>query len=185
MYDKFNGKTVLPMLNFWIANPKRDLTREKVAVYLVDYEAYDPIDNTVAITRNPAHYDVTFSFNLWTNDNRERDFIMHKIIQTFPMGEMSLVYYPDKTNFNNYLLIPLKLSEDFNDETSIESMEMKETRDAIKTTFQITAHCIVPYNVFRVPIITKFDISDEMTVYDGSSWQTVKTQHFSENRIGP
>ncbi len=185
MYTKFNNKIVLPMMNFFIAGTKRDLTREKTAVYLWDDESYDPVDNTVAIMRNPAHFDVTFSFNLWTNDNRERDFIMHKIFQSFPMGELSLVYFPDPKVRSNYLLMPLKLSDEFADESNIEGQEMKETRDAVKTTFQLTAHAIVPYNVYRVPVITRFDVSNDMVVYDGTKWQTVSEVDFSENVVGP
>ncbi len=185
MIQKFNGKVLLPMMNFYIGDSKRDLTRERVNVYITDPEAYDPVTKTIPISRNPMHFNVTFSVNIWTNDQRERDFILHEILQMFPMGEISLIYYPDPTNKSSYLLMPLKMSESFNDETNIEGLDMKETRDAIKTVFSIESHAIVPYNVYRVPVITDIRVDDEMTVYDGNNFQTVGQTYFSKNAVGP
>jgi len=178
LQNKFNNKIVLPMLNFWEAENQRDKTRERIGIHIWDPDSYDPVTKTVAMTRAPMHYDVTWSFNLWTNTLRERDCIIHELLQCFPLGEMSLVYFPDTSIVNgqkvindktSYLLMPLKLSDNIANETNIEGLEMKETRDAIKTTFTISAHTIVPFNVYRVPVYDKIYIGSEMQVYDGDN----------------
>lgn len=171
LQDKFNGKITLPMLNYWEAENQRDKVRERIGIHLWDEDSYDPVDNTVAMTRAPMHFDITFSFNLWTNTLRERDCIIHELLQCFPLGEMSLVYYPSETTTNgvttiedtsSYLLMPLKLSDNITNETNIEGLDMKETRDAIKTVFTISAHTIVPFNVYRVPVMKQFTLAHEM-----------------------
>jgi hypothetical protein len=176
LQNKFNGKIVMPMLNFWEAENQRDKVRERIGVYIWDPESYDPVDNTVAMTRAPMHYDVTFSFNLWTNTLRERDCIIHELLQCFPLGEMSLVYFPDTTTTNgvtvindtkSYLLMPLKLSDNITNETNVEGLDQKETRDAIKTTFTISAHTLVPFNVYRIPVVQRVILAHSMEVYGG------------------
>lgn len=178
LQNKFNNKIVLPMLNFWEAENTRDKVRERIGIQLWDPESYDPVDNTVAMTRAPMHWDVTFSLNLWTNTLRERDTIIHELLQCFPLGEASLVYYPSEQTVNNittisdpsnYLLMPLKLSDNITNETNVEGLEMKDTRDAIKTTFTISAHTIIPFNVYRVPVCKTMYIAHEMQVYDGQN----------------
>lgn len=185
-YKKFNGKVVLPMLNFWDANRKRDLSREKFK-YIYDMDNYDPVTKTVPMMRNPAHFDITYSVNLWTNDERERDFIMHKLINAFPMGETTLVWFPDVTDRNSYVLMPLKMSEDFSDETTIESLEMKDVRDAIKQRFELTLHAIVPYNIYRIPVSSFFTAISDMSVYDPALKTWSHTEETLENDlvVGP
>lgn len=159
-----NGKIILPMLNFYIADAQRVIGRERVNVFLYSQEAYDPVDNTIAATRNPQHWNLSFSFNLWTNNMRERDFIMHNILQAFPMGEVSLIHYRDRTVVNgvetvindrrNYLLVPLRWDGGFNDETNIEGLEMTETRDAIKTVWNIKIdNAMVHYDIEKIPVV--------------------------------
>lgn len=174
--ETYNGKIVLPLLNFWIADNQRIKSKERVNVFLYSYDDYNPVDNTISFTRNPAHFDVTFNFNLWTNNLRERDFIIHEIIQKFPMGELSLIYFIDKTTSGlnetqikrkkEYLLMPLSFDGSFRDETGIDSIEMPETRDVIKTAFDIKTETIVPHNVYRMPIITKINILGKMVDID-------------------
>lgn len=182
LQEKFNNKIVLPMLNFWEAENTRDKTRERIGIHLWDPESFDPVTNTVAMTRAPMHWDVTFSFNLWTNTIRERDCIIHELLQCFPLGEMSLIYYPSEqvvngqrviTDKSSYLLMPLKLSDSITNETNVEGLEMKETRDAIKTVFTISAHTIVPFNVYRVPVVQTIYLAHDMQVYDGEAVREV------------
>lgn len=157
-----NGKVVLPVINFYISDSRRLLERERVNTILWSQYEYDPVDHTITATRNPQHWSISFSFNLWTNNMRERDFIMHNLLQFFPLGTISLIYYQDRkivngkeviTDKNNYLLIPIIWDGGFNDETNIESLEMIDTRDAIKTTFVWKIEdAILPYDMIHIPI---------------------------------
>lgn len=169
--EQVNGKINLPMMNFFSATVNRVLLRERPGVQIWSSDSYDPETNTLAVMRSPMHFDVNFSFNLWTNNYRERDFIMHEIFQSFPMGEVSLVFFPDTSVVNgrtvindrtSYLLMPLKLDMSFNDETQIEGLDQKEVRDAIKTTFTIMSDTIVPYNCYRIPVAMGVGIISSM-----------------------
>ncbi len=175
MIQQINGKVTLPMLNFWTADMNRVMTMERLGTVMWSKESFDPNTNTIAIMRSPMHFDVTFSFNLWSNTIRERDSIIHDMLQSIPYGEISLVYFPDTSvingktvinDRNSYLLIPIKLDPKITDETAIEGLDMKETRDAIKTVFTITAHAIVPYNIYRVPIAMSVGVVSKMQEKD-------------------
>jgi len=165
---KFNGRVVLPMLNFYNSASSRILNKERFGTHFSSPESYDPITKTVSMMRTPMHFEITFSCNLWTSSNRERDYIIHELLQSMPAGEITLIHYPNTEIVNNqvviknkkeYLLMPLKLEPEINDETNIEQLEMPDVRDKIKTVFNIKAGAIVPYNVYRVPVMTSLEIS--------------------------
>jgi hypothetical protein len=169
--EKFNGKIVLPMLNFYMANPTRDLLRERPGVVITDLESYDPVSKTVGRVRVPMHFNVTWSVNLWTDTLVERDYIMHEILQMMPGGEITLIFFTDFTIVNGkmiigdrtqYILMPVKMGESFNDETEIETLEQQQVRERIKTTFELTTHSIIPYNLSRVPVFDSFEIIVQM-----------------------
>jgi hypothetical protein len=108
-------------------------------------------------------YDVTWSCNLWTDGLRDRDYIMHKLMQIMPAGEMVLIYYTDTSVVNGqtvvndktqYLLMPLSFEEGtFTDETEVEQLEMQQVRDRIKTNFNLIGKTVIMYNVMRVPAL--------------------------------
>lgn len=162
---KFNNRIVLPMLNFYSFDAEREVVYER-PVYYYDPDSFNPDDHTIAYTLCPGHYKVSFHFNLWTDTNQDSDEIIHRIIQKFPMGETSLIYFPDydpikwakekkkdplfvppEIDKTNFLLMPMKLEAGFANETEIEGLAPSETKDKHKTTFQIMADVKVPHEV--------------------------------------
>lgn len=167
LQNKFNGKIVLPMLNFYIANPVRDLKRERPGVMITDSSSYDPTSKTISRMRVPMHFDVTFSVNLWTDNLKDQNYIIHEILQMMPGGELCLIFFTNTEIVNDkvvikdrkdYILMPIKIGESFTDETEIESLEESQVRERIKTTFELSAHTIVPYNVARVQALDSMSI---------------------------
>jgi hypothetical protein len=116
------------------------------------------------IMRAPAHFDITYSFNLWTNSERERDFIIHRIFQKFHKGELSLVYFPDPVNYKDaYLLMPLKIEGGFTDETEIEGLQENDIRGQVKSSFTLKSQAILPSEVYEIGInrMMKFSENDK------------------------
>jgi len=159
--EKFNGKIVLPMLNFWAVNPTRNLQREKPGVVITDIDSYDPTSKTIARMRVPMHFNVTWSCNLWADNMKDADYIMHELFQSMPGGELTLIFFTDFEMVNDqmiikdrtqYILMPLKLEESFSNDTEVEQLEMQQVRERIKIGFNLLGQTIVPYNVMRVPV---------------------------------
>lgn len=162
---RFNGQIVLPHMNFYAFDFERMLDRERPVFYF-DPTSFDPSDNTIAYTRCPATVRVSFSFNLWTRAEKETGYIMHRLWNMFPMGELTLQHHPgydpiewekqrklDPTFIppeldpTNRLLIPTKLSESVSNETEIEGLGQNEVKDKHKTVFTLTAECKIPYKI--------------------------------------
>lgn len=160
---KFNGVMILPVANFFGVDYRRRFDKECANPHLTmsDKRSYDPIDGTVTVTKPPMHFDITYQFSIYNNTMRERDRMIHGIMQIFPRGGCSLRWFPDKEDFPwIFLFMPLRIEESFIDETEIEGLEQKETRDIIKTNFNLISSAVLPYDVFRVPAVHHVLVSE-------------------------
>jgi len=153
--EQFNGLIKLPMINYNIANAERKVEYEK-PVYIHAPQSFNPATGTMNIMRFPSIYEVTYQVDIWNNNLRERDMMMHRIINSFPMGDAWLIHYPDKVNYpDTWLPMPHRLDLTFKDETELDNLDIKETRDRIRTSFTITCtRVFVPYMVYEVPAIS-------------------------------
>lgn len=150
-----NGKIILPSLNFFIFDANRNLVKSR-PVILTNEHTINEVDGTIEVMRAPMHFDVNLSFNLFCNNNRERDYIMTELFQSMPLGDMWLHWFPDITNHPDInMAIPLKLDETFSDETEIEGLDMKDTRDVIRTTFQMQMQAMVPMKIYKLPVVKR------------------------------
>lgn len=177
-YNKFNGVMVLPVMNFIGVDYRRRYDKEVPSqdLRIYDKRSYNPANGTIAYMRPPMQFDVTYQFSLYNNNLRERDRMVHQIMQMFPRGGCSLRWYPDKIDYPDvFLFMPLRLEENFTDETEYDGLEQKETRDQIKTNFNIISSAVVPYDMIHIPIIHKL-IIDEFIEEDYNRFDTVSIQ---------
>jgi len=159
----FNGKMQYPAINFYGIDYRRRYDKEcpNSKMELSDPRSYDPNDGTVTVTNPPMHYDVTYQFSLYNNNMRERDHVLHRILMMFTRGQCSLKWYPMPLVFPDiFLYMPLKLDEGFFDETEVEGLTEKETGDLIKTNFNIISSAVLPYDVWRMPSVTKMLVNN-------------------------
>lgn len=164
-YERFNGQLILPLLNFHGADMRRRYDKECPNIHLRLYtmDEFSHYDGKVSTTYSPMHFDVTYSFSLYNNSYRERDKIIHKIMQLFARGQRSIRWYPDPENYPKiFLFMPLQLDESINDETEIEGLDQNETRNIIRTNFTIVSQAVVPYDVIRIPAVTEFIINNKI-----------------------
>lgn len=155
-YQKFNGQLILPLLNFYGIDYRRRFDKEcpNTRLTLSDPRSYDPESGTVTATFPPMHYDVTYQFSIYNNNMRERDKLIHKIQQLFPRGSCSIQWYPDPEDFPDiFLFMPLTIDESFSDETEVEGLDQDETRNVIRTTFNMISSAVLPYDVVRIPCV--------------------------------
>ena len=154
------------MLNFVGIDYRRRFDKEYPGrgLYISDQRTFNPETGTVAAMEPPMHFEITFQFSIYNNSNRERDKMLHKIFQMFPRGGCSLLWYPDPDNHPNvFLYMPLRIDETFVDETDIEGLDEKETRDIIKTNFNIVSSAVVPYDVIEFPAVSRVLIDHDLT----------------------
>lgn len=180
----FNGKMVLPAINFYGIDYRRRYDKEcpNAKLPLSDRRSYDPVTKTVAVTIPPMHFDVTYQFSLYNNNRRERDMLYHKIIQIFTRGQCSLRWFPDPSNYPDiFLYMPLKMDESFTDDTEIEGLAETETLDVIKTNFNIISSAVVPYEVLRIPTVQKIILDNVITDYDEHGTVVVINQRIEES----
>lgn len=164
-YKKFNGQMLLPSLNFYGTSYHRRLDKEcpNTSLELSDPRSYNPADGTVAVTKPPMHYDVTYQFSIFNNNARERDALIHQILQMFPRGSCSLRWFPDPIIYPEiFLFMPLTMEDDFTDDTEIEGLPENETRDIIRTTFNIISSAVLPYDILRIPAVTQVFLNNNI-----------------------
>jgi len=153
--QRFNGKVILPMLSFFIFDYNRNGALNR-PVNLYTYDSIDEVNGTILGMRAPMHFTLNINFNLFTNNNRERDLIMHNLFQSMPLGDMWLHHFPDPINHPDIVLaIPLQMDDSVADETEIEGLDVGETKDVVRTVFNMQAKCIIPMKTFEVPIVRK------------------------------
>ena len=179
-YKRFNGQMILPSMNFFGIDSRRRYDREcpNPRLFTSDKRSYNTANKTVVVNRPPMHFEITYQFSLYNNNGRERDAMIHKIMQWFYRGQCSLRWYPDKTNYPDvFLFMPLSLEETVSDETDMEGLDEKETRDIIKTNFNIISQAVVPFDYLEIPAVSRILVDEEIsdngiieinTVIDGS-----------------
>lgn len=158
-YKRFNGQLILPSLNFYGMDMRRRYDKECPNIHLrvSAKDHYSDIDGMVSTTLPPMHFDVTYQFSMYNNSLRERDKMLHKIMQLFDRGDRSIRWYPDTENYPGiFLYMPLHLEETISDESEIEGLDQNETRNVIKTNFIIVSSAVVPYDVLRIPAVKNF-----------------------------
>lgn len=179
-YKRFNGNLQLPLLNFHGADMRRRFDKECPNIHLTvsALDHYSNTDGKVSVTYSPMHFDITYTFSLYNNSLRERDYLIHKIMQLFARGQRSLRWYPDTNNYPDiFVFMPLSLEEGITDETEIEGLDQNETRDIIRTNFTIVSSAVVPYDIYRIPavktilvdsVIKSGDFEDSNIIYHDS-----------------
>ena len=148
---RHNGMMKLPVLNFVAIDLERRTDKEPTGArtFYVDKE------KAVAhVQRPPMQFDLTYQFYLYTEGVKEREHVLYQIYTLFPRGEISLIY-KDPTNPDNedYIFMPLKLESNMADESELEGLDEKETRDVMRTQFTVHGQSIVPYPTREYPAI--------------------------------
>jgi len=147
--EKFNGQILLPMVNFYVTDTIRKPQFERPNIRLWSKETYNPTEGKYEFTRAPMRFDITYSINMWNNSMRERDYMLHNFNTKLIQGGTSLIYYPDYANYPEvFLAMPIMVDGNFNDETEVEGLEVKETRDRVKTSFTIKCEALLPYKAY-------------------------------------
>lgn len=156
-YATNNGKVILPLLSFLLGATNRKTEMEhRTSMLTTDIITTPEGKKMRYASRAPMHFELTYQFTLFNNNLRERDVMLHKIHQAFVQGEMMLTYYPDPNNTKDFLFMPLKLdAQSFNDETSYDELDSKDVHDQIKTSFNIIADALLPYETYE-PYLNEF-----------------------------
>lgn len=134
VYDTVNGQMNLPFLNFKATGFQRQGSQENPFVRLRG----QPFNNNTQVTRERANqqWDVQFNVNLYTSGYQERDDMMYKILTQFEgIGEMYLKYYKDLQDPTTIRWAHVTIDEEWADETDIETLPEKETRDIVRSSF--------------------------------------------------
>lgn len=148
--EKNNGQMVLPSLSFYGADYTRRWDKEPANpnLRISNANSYDPITGKIIGIRPPMQFDVSYQFSMFNNNMRERDKMLHQMFMMFPKGEASIRWYPDPIQYDtSFLFMPLKWDQQVTDATEIEGLTSKETRDIIKTTFNIKSEAVLPYDI--------------------------------------
>ena len=148
--ERNNGQMVLPSLSFYGADYTRRWDKEPAnpSLRIANKSSYDPITGKIIGIRPPMQFDVSYQFTMFNNNMRERDKMLHQMFMMFPKGEASIRWYPDPVQYDtSFLLMPLKWDQQITDSTEIEGLSSKETRDIIKTTFNIKSEAVLPYDI--------------------------------------
>ena len=153
--EQYNGMIKLPMINYNISNMERKTQYER-ATYLTAMNDFDPYTGKTSTMRFPSIFEITYSCQMWNNNLRERDKMIHDLINSFPMGDAWLLHYPDKEKYPGFFLpMSHKLNLTFNDETELNNLEPTDTRSRIVTSFEIICtRAFVPYQVYEIPVVS-------------------------------
>ena len=111
------------------------------------------------VDRDIQRWNLTYQMSLWTSSYRMRDDILSKIFRSFPAGEMALRHFPDPANQSYFFNMEFKLEGSFNDSTDLESLDVKEVRDIVRTDFTITGPAVLPYENYNINNIKYIDLS--------------------------
>ena len=144
-YETNNGKIKLPMLSFFASDWKRVPGMEPILStgLKANYNTLDKENKTIILEQVPMKFEVTYTVNLWTSNDTERDDLHYKINLMFPRGEISLVARNNPDNPDYFLFMPLKFDGAFKDETELEEKE-SQTRSIVKTSFNMTGSSTLP-----------------------------------------
>jgi len=172
--EEFNGVIKLPMINYNISNAERKPEFEKIVYMSAQSNNLNDPTAQGSIMRYPSIYEITYQVDMWTNNLRERDFMMHKIINKMPMGGNAwLMHYPDKENYPEVCLpMAHRLDMNWKDETELDNLDIKETRDRIRTSFSVTCtRAFVPYEIYEVPMVAWVGFESYVNEQNGNKTQ--------------
>ncbi len=158
MLETNNGKMKLPLLSFYMVDYNR-INAMNRPMWLFTPETIDEAKGTIDGMRAPAHFSLNINFNLYTNNYRERDYILTELFQCMPLGEMWLHSYPDIDNHPDVVLaVPLKMDDTVSDETTIEGLDMKDVRDVVRTVFNMQCtNAMIPMKIATFPVVRKIN----------------------------
>lgn len=160
--SRYNGMMRTPVLNFWGVDWIRRVEKEPVGVRLFSKKQAQR-DGKADVFRPPMQFDVNYSFTLFTSSIQERDHILYQIYMGFPRNEISLIYQdPTNPDPDDFIFIPLKIDYNNQDESELEGISEKETRDIIRTSFSLTGSHVVPYPTREYPVIKSIHFVDKM-----------------------
>lgn len=158
--ETHNGKAILPMVNYQLTNTEKETSTAYEPDNLLLYRNLNKdVDGNITDTHvtgmpMPSRYNLTYTISIWNNNYRERDCMMHMLIQHFNKGETSLGYYPNKTtNPNDYLLMRCFWDGNFSDDSDLETLEITNTRDVIKSTFTFVIQALIPKRFYEIPLV--------------------------------
>lgn len=154
-----NGKVLLPMVNYHLTSSDRDQSNayEPINGFLFDKSTYDPADGTRFCMPFPSRYNLNYNVSIWGNSYRELESMMHALIQSFTRGETHLKWQPNAaTHPDVFLLTRLTWDGMWSDDTDLEGLDPKETRDVVKYTMTFIANTMIPKGVYKVPIVVPF-----------------------------
>ena len=120
-------------------------------------------NNYTRIDKDIQRWNLTYQISLWTASYRMRDDILSKIFRAFPAGEMALRHYPDPTNQTYFFNMEFRLEGGFNDSTDLESLDIKEVRDIVRTDFTIMGPAVLPYENHNINNIKYIDLAFSVT----------------------
>lgn len=162
IWARENGKMRLPVLNLHAASNRRLFNREPITGgYNIPVVAsWDHTRKSMLVTKPPMQYEITYNVNLFTTNYKERDHIWYQIYSCFSQGDLHLTYYPDNSDRSNYIHYPIRLLEDFNDETDIEGLDLSENRDIIRSSFAINGQATVPFPAFERKYVENITVAE-------------------------
>jgi len=137
---KTNNKVMdLPFMNFKALDFQRDVSQENPFVRLKGKYALGTLDGDfVSRERAPQVWSISFQFNFFTAGYIERDHIISNFYAQFPGADLFINYQHDPGEDPDDLRwIHIRPEDNFQDETEIESVPEKETRDIIRTTMSV------------------------------------------------
>jgi len=159
--SRYNGMMRTPVLNFYGVDWVRRVEKEPIMRLFNKKEARDT--GVATVRRPPMQWDVNYSFSLFTSSMQERDHILYQIYTAFPRNELSLIYQdPTNPDPDDFIFIPLKIDYNSQDESELEGMSEKETRDIIRTSFSLVGSHVVPYPSKDYPVIKSIHFVDKM-----------------------
>lgn len=159
--SRYNGMMRTPVLNFYGVDWIRRVEKEPI-MRLVNKKESRELGHAV-VRRPPMQFDVNYSFSLFTSSTTERDHILYQIYTAFPRNELSLIYQdPTNTDPDDFIFIPLKIDLNAQDESELEGLSEKETRDLVRTSFTLTGSHVVPYPSRDYPMIKSIHFVDKM-----------------------
>jgi len=159
--SRYNGMMRTPVLNFYGVDWIRRVEKEPIMRLFNKKEARET--GVAQVRRPPMQFDVNYSFSLFTSSIQERDHILYQIYTAFPRNELSLIYQdPTNPDPDDFIFIPLKIDYNAQDESELEGMGEKETRDIIRTSFSLVGQHVVPYPSREYPVIKSIHFVDKM-----------------------
>ena len=176
-----NGKTILPMLNFHAVSWNRKPEREPVNTFFTMHERTDRTTGKTFVGRAPMVFEVNYQVSLWTNTYNERDDLMYKFYTQFIRGELSLLVPVEEAGIQDFLFMPLKIQDDFSDDTELEAGDPKETRDVIRTSFNMIGESLVPYELCEYDVVKEILIKNADPVND--TWEDMRATINNDDEI--